>query len=265
MAVTSRQKLLISGLLVALLTSGCGWIHWRSKEASRDASSIDSAGADVTFANDQKRARDEAAKAAATPGADGAQAAGGATSLPAADVGADKNSGAGGAAGANAANSGGAAKVTPIKDAPAEIDAATDKAHAAAGGAKATEKVTLQGDAVFQYGKGDEKSMLPGGKQRLDELADKIMAMEKDMIASIAVVGHADRLGTPEGNMKISEKRAATVMNYLVRRGVDASLLQSSGKGDAEPTAQCPGAKPNKALLACLSPNRRVDVIINTK
>lgn len=271
MIVTSRQKLLISGLLVAMLTSGCGWVHWRNSEPARDASSIDSAGADVTFANDQKKARDEAAKTAAAEGTQTGPGAGGATTTPIVEPGSDKSSGAGGAAGAKGAAGAGGAKVSPIKDAPAEIDAATDRMQDAGGGKMAkkdgsmAETVTLQGDALFQFGKSDEKSMLPGGKQRLDEVADKILAMEKDTIAGITIVGHADRLGTPTGNMKISEKRAATVMGYLVRRGVDAAMLESMGKGDTDPVSDCPGGKPNKALLACLSPNRRVEVIINAK
>jgi OmpA-OmpF porin, OOP family len=123
----------------------------------------------------------------------------------------------------------------------------------------------LQGDALFQFGKADEKGMLPGGKPKLDELADKIIAMDKGSIENILVVGHADRLGSPTGNMKISEKRAATVMNYLARRGVEAAMMHSEGKGDAEPVMQCPGAQANKALIACLSPNRRVEVIIRGK
>lgn len=263
MMVTSRQKLLLSGLMLAFLTSGCGWIHWRDKEPARDSSAIDSPGADVTFANDQKKARDEMAKSA-----DGAQTgpgAGGATTTPMPETGSDQSGGGGGAAGA--------AKVTPMKDAPSEIDAASDKMQdgAASGDkemsadSKTAEKVTLQGDALFQFGKADEKSMLPGGKQRLDELADKIMAMEKDTIAGITIVGHADRLGSPTGNLTISERRAMTVMTYLVRRGVDASMLESMGKGDADPITDCPGGKANKALIACLSPNRRVEVIINSK
>ena len=268
MMVTSRQKLLLSGFLLTFLISGCGWIHWRDKEPARDSSAIDSPGADVTFANDQKKTRDEAAKSAAnTPSGPGA---GGATTTPMPETGSDQTSGGGAAKDAGA---GGAAKVTPMKDAPSEIDAASDKMqNGAAGGDKAmdkagktAEKVTLQGDAVFQFGKADEKSMLPGGKQRLDELADKIMAMEKDTIAGISIVGHADRLGSPEGNMKISERRAATVMTYLVRRGVEAAMLESMGKGDSDPVTDCPGGKPNKALMACLSPNRRVEVIINSK
>ena len=258
MAVSSHKKLLLSGVLVALLTSGCGWIHWRSSEPARDRSSIDSAGADVTFANEEKKVRAEAAAAARAAAASGTQADAGAattTPMPAADS--DQNSGTGGATGRSGKDAGGA-QVSPMKDSP---DGSGDQMQHGA----TTEKVTLQGDALFQFGKADEKGMLPGGKQRLDELADKIMAMEKASIAGITIVGHADRLGSPSGNLKISEKRAATVMNYLVRRGVDAAILQSMGKGDADPIADCPGGKANKALIACLSPNRRVEVIINSK
>lgn len=258
MAVSSHKKLLLSGLLVALLTSGCGWIHWRSSEPARDRSSIDSAGADVTFANEEKKVRAEAAAAASTAAASGSQADAAAattTPMPAADS--DQNSGTGGATAGNGSDAGGA-QVSPMKDSP---DGSADQMQDGA----TTEKVTLQGDALFQFGKADEKGMLPGGKQRLDELADKIMAMEKDSIAGITIVGHADRLGSPSGNLKISEKRAATVMDYLVRRGVDAAMLQSMGKGDADPITDCPGGKANKILIACLSSNRRVEVIINSK
>ncbi len=260
MAVSSHKKLLLSGVLVALLTSGCGWIHWRSSEPARDRSSIDSAGADVTFANEEKKVRAEAAAAAAASAAaaSGSQAeAGAATTTPMPATDSDQNSGTGGATRSNGNDAGGA-QVSPMKD---STDGSADQMQ----GGATTEKVTLQGDALFQFGKADEKGMLPGGKQRLDELADKIMTMEKDSIAGITIVGHADRLGSPSGNLKISEKRAATVKDYLVRRGVDAAILQSMGKGDADPITDCPGGKANKALIACLSSNRRVEVIINTK
>ncbi len=261
MVVSSHKKLLLSGVVVALLTSGCGWIHWRSSEPTRDRSSIDSAGADVTFANDQKKVRAEAAASAAAAN-DSHSDSGAATTTPMPAADSDQNSGTGGATGGNGA---GAAQASPMKDPSANASGEQASARDAGKDGQTMEKVTLQGDALFQFGKADEKSMLPGGKQRLDELADKIMAMEKDSIADITIIGHADRLGSPSGNMKISEKRAATVMNYLVRRGVDAAILQSMGKGDADPISDCPGGKGNKALIACLSPNRRVEVVINSK
>ncbi|MEO5862809.1 MAG: OmpA family protein [Burkholderiales bacterium] len=269
MMLSPYRGFVLASLFVALLTSGCSWFN-RSREPASERGVINSAGADVTFANDQKKARNEAAAKAASSASDGAQgsggaadpAAGGATATPL-PADSDSTSAGGGQNGAG--------------DAMADRDAIStgqraDTSGAAAngrmgpeGGDAMMEKVTLQGDALFQFGKADEKGMLPGGKQRLDELADKIMAMDAGTIASIKIVGHADRLGSPTGNMKISEKRAATVMNYLVRHGVDAAMMESMGKGDADPVTDCPGARANKALIACLSPNRRVEVMINAK
>jgi outer membrane protein OmpA-like peptidoglycan-associated protein len=265
---SAYRGLVLSSIFVALLASGCTWFS-RSSEPRTEAGVIDSPGADVTFANDQKKARDEAAKAA-TPETDSAQggggapagdkAAGGATVTP---LPADSDSTSGGGGAMADKDAGSAPGATANGDLGADGKAMQPRADA--GADAMVEKVTLQGDALFQFGKADESGMLPGGKQRLDEVADRIMAIDASTIAGIAIVGHADRLGSPTGNMKISAKRAATVMNYLARRGVDAGMMESMGKGDSDPIMECPGARANKALIACLSPNRRVDVIINTK
>jgi outer membrane protein OmpA-like peptidoglycan-associated protein len=273
MMLASHRGLVLSSLLVALLASGCTWFS-RSSEPAAERGTIDSPGADVTFANDQKKARDEAAmakpKTDATKDAAGgttgdAKAGGGGATVTPLPSDSDSTSGGGGAmadkGAANGADKGGGAGAKAEMDA----DGKAVKPGADAGGGAKAEKVTLQGDALFKFGKADEKSMLPGGKQRLDELADKILAMDPATLAGVVVIGHADRLGSPTGNMKVSSKRAETVKNYLVPRGVDAAMTESMGKGDSDPVAECPGANANKALIACLSPNRRVEVIINTK
>ena len=51
------------------------------------------------------------------------------------------------------------------------------------------------------------------------------------------IEGHTDSDGTPEANLKLSEKRAAAVKNYLVKKGVSADLLTAVGKGDTSPVA----------------------------
>jgi outer membrane protein OmpA-like peptidoglycan-associated protein len=124
------------------------------------------------------------------------------------------------------------------------------------------EKFSLQGDALFKFGTFDEVGMLPAGKKKLDDLAAHIKGLDKASIDSIAVVGHADRLGAPEKKMRVSEQRAETVANYLISKGVDAALVQSTGKGDVEPVAQCGGKKATPQLVSCLAPNRRVEVVI---
>ena len=75
----------------------------------------------------------------------------------------------------------------------------------------------------------------------------------------IIVNGHADRLGSPQYNQQLSEKRAEAVRAYLVSKGVDASGIETLGFGKTLPVKSCPDQE-RKALIECLAPNRRVVV-----
>lgn len=124
------------------------------------------------------------------------------------------------------------------------------------------EKISLSADVLFKFDKYRDKDMLPGGREKLNDVADKINSYIKDTLEGINLTGHTDRLGSDAYNQRLSERRAKTVKNYLVKKGVDASKISSSGHGEREPVVQCKGNKPTKKLIACLQPNRRVDVEI---
>ena len=124
------------------------------------------------------------------------------------------------------------------------------------------EKVSLQGDALFKFGKSDEGSILPAGVTKLESLATQLAAYKRESIESVTVIGHADRLGKATSNLALSEHRAQTVKRYLIKHGVDGSMIKSTGKGSSQPVKQCKGKKKTPALVACLEPNRRVEVII---
>jgi OOP family OmpA-OmpF porin len=79
-------------------------------------------------------------------------------------------------------------------------------------------------------------------------------------IQFINVNGHTDRIGSPTYNQKLSEKRAESVKAYLVSKGVDRSKIETYGFGKTLPVKSCPDQKDRKALIACLEPNRRVEV-----
>lgn len=79
-------------------------------------------------------------------------------------------------------------------------------------------------------------------------------------IQYINVNGHTDRIGSPQYNQKLSEKRAEAVKSYLVSKGVDGSKIETYGFGKTMPVKSCPDQKDRKALIACLEPNRRVEV-----
>ena len=111
------------------------------------------------------------------------------------------------------------------------------------------ETVTLAGDQEFDFDKADLK---PKAQQDLDELAAHIARINVD---SIAVIGHTDSVGADAYNDKLSERRANSVRDYLVSKGVDPNKIQASGRGKREPVAD------NKTKEG-RAKNRRVEVKI---
>jgi len=68
----------------------------------------------------------------------------------------------------------------------------------------------------------------------LNELAN-LMKQHPDWILTLS--GHTDNQGTPEFNMKLSEKRAKAVANYLIKKGVKAENIITEWFGDTKPIA----------------------------
>ncbi len=59
----------------------------------------------------------------------------------------------------------------------------------------------------------------------------------KNPALRIQINGHTDNIGSGADNLKLSERRAQSVVEYLIRKGIDASRLLYKGYGDAEPIA----------------------------
>jgi OmpA-OmpF porin, OOP family len=68
----------------------------------------------------------------------------------------------------------------------------------------------------------------------LNEIAG-VMNANPDLV--ITIKGHTDSVGTPESNKVLSDKRANSVMQYLVGADVDAGRLRSQGMGETQPIA----------------------------
>jgi OOP family OmpA-OmpF porin len=74
--------------------------------------------------------------------------------------------------------------------------------------------------------------------------------------ANVSLEGHADSIGTDEYNQKLSERRAASVKNYLIKKGaIDERKITSTGYGESKPVASN-NTKEGRAE------NRRVEVLI---
>ena len=125
------------------------------------------------------------------------------------------------------------------------------------------EKITLSADALFQFDKSDSKDLLPKGRAELDDLAQKL-ATRKVTVTAIKVTGYTDRLGSAAYNQRLSLARANTVKRYLQEHGVTAPV-SVEGRGLQDQLVACTGVKPRPALLACLQPNRRVEVTISAE
>jgi OOP family OmpA-OmpF porin len=115
------------------------------------------------------------------------------------------------------------------------------------------EKVTLSATELFEF----DSDKLRGQQPKLDEIAN---ALSTDTsVTNVMVTGYADRIGSKPYNQKLSERRAASVKNYLVSKGIDSGRLQTQGKGEENPVVEC-HQKKRSELIKCLEPNRRVEV-----
>jgi len=71
----------------------------------------------------------------------------------------------------------------------------------------------------------------------------------------IQINGHTDNVGKPDINKKLSENRANAVMDYLTKKGINASRMKAEGFGDTVPVADNATAKGR-------TQNRRVEFIV---
>jgi outer membrane protein OmpA-like peptidoglycan-associated protein len=74
-------------------------------------------------------------------------------------------------------------------------------------------------------------------------------------VAEIEVVGHTDRMGTPENNDALSLERAERVRRMLLERGARPEAVHAVGMGEREPVVETADGEAN-------AQNRRVEVII---
>jgi OOP family OmpA-OmpF porin len=104
---------------------------------------------------------------------------------------------------------------------------------------------------------GFDSAKLGPNQPKLDEIAALLNG--NTSIDNVTISGYADRLGNDKYNQKLSERRAVSVKEYLVAKGVGANRLTAEGKGEANPVVTCDNKK-RADLIKCLEPNRRVEV-----
>ncbi|MEO7108085.1 MAG: outer membrane beta-barrel protein [Rhodoferax sp.] len=146
-----------------------------------------------------------------------------------------------------------AAYVTPPPPAPERVVAPPPPAPVAM-----PRKVQFSADSLFSF---DKAVIRPDGRTALDAFSRDLRGAR---FSTISVEGNTDRLGSNAYNQKLSQERADAVKSYLVSSGgIDARKVSSVGRGESNPVTKpgdCKGNKPTPSLIACLQPDRRVDV-----
>ncbi len=100
---------------------------------------------------------------------------------------------------------------------------------------------------LFDTGKSSIK------KQSAGVLNDIVGILKEYTNAKFTIEGHTDSVGSSKLNQKLSETRAASVRDYLIENGIDASRLTSKGYGESKPI----GTNKTRAGRAN---NRRVEI-----
>lgn len=110
----------------------------------------------------------------------------------------------------------------------------------------------------------DKVSLNPAGKRTMDRFVSDLKGLNYERIT---VIGNTDRLGTESYNMKLSQRRADAVRNYLLQSGsIPASKIEATGAGESDHRtvpSDCVGTRATARLIECLQPDRRVDIEVH--
>lgn len=99
-----------------------------------------------------------------------------------------------------------------------------------------------------------DKSGLNGSAQQT--LNPIVAWLKDDSERKVAVVGYTDNVGADAYNMKLAERRAKAVRDFLVKSGINGDSIETRGMGEANPIAA-------NDTEAGRQKNRRVEIVPN--
>src|SRR5579862_38020 len=105
-------------------------------------------------------------------------------------------------------------------------------------------------DVLFDTG---QYTLKPAARERLARISGIVLAYPE---LKLQIEGYTDSTGSDEFNQRLSDKRAATVRDYLVDSGISINNVFAKGMGKANPIA-------DNATAAGRKLNRRVEMIVS--
>lgn len=110
-------------------------------------------------------------------------------------------------------------------------------------------RVTMPEGVTFDT---DSAALKPSARRSINAIA---RVLNEDPRSYVDVIGHTDNTGAAGYNQALSERRARTVHNALIRRDVNPARLAYAGAGEEQPIA-------SNATADGRARNRRVDIYI---
>jgi outer membrane protein OmpA-like peptidoglycan-associated protein len=103
----------------------------------------------------------------------------------------------------------------------------------------------LEGVTVERVGEGIKLTIAIGvpfeqgsvqlAPETMDYLSRLAVRLAEFPDCDLLVVGHSDRTGTPDDNLRLSEMRALAALDYLATEGIARTRMTHLGRGEAEP------------------------------
>src|SRR5690606_29406352 len=104
--------------------------------------------------------------------------------------------------------------------------------------------------AKMIYFKTGTHDLVDASKQSLDVIAQYM----KNVGGNYEIQGHTDDVGSDANNMALSQRRAQTVVDYLISKGVNAASLKAVGYGETQP-------KFDNKTVDGRAQNRRIEIV----
>lgn len=105
-------------------------------------------------------------------------------------------------------------------------------------------------DVLFDF---DQATLKPGAKEKLAKVSGILLTYPT---LKMSVEGHTDSVGSDDYNLKLSQRRADAVRDYLASNGINPANIQSTGLGKADPVAA-------NDTAAGRQQNRRVEMVVS--
>jgi OOP family OmpA-OmpF porin len=112
------------------------------------------------------------------------------------------------------------------------------------------EVIVLSDKVLFDF---DSATLTPAANDVLAEISKRLT---DGTVISVLVKGHTDSVGSEAYNDKLSQRRADSVVAFLVGQGVAADKIKAEGFGESHPVA-------DNATDAGRARNRRVEIVVD--